>query len=403
MKEGSNSYKKLEFNLLMINTFIYIGASVYSPFISSYYSLKEINPLKIGTLLAVGPVISILVQPLWAYISDRSGQRKNILSIVALGSSLSMLVYYIGNSFTLFFIATMFVTAFNTSLVPLSDAIIIDKAVSHNFDFAKIRLGGTLGYALVVFLAGGYLKTHPTALFIMSSLGYMVLVLFIRQLPMEKVNEKVIDDNADEEKLKIKSKGIFKSREIIYVLIFCFISQVGLSFCSGFLGVYILSMGYSQGIIGIMNCISALSEVPILLIINKLTKKYGAIKILAFSCIMMSIRIFLVTGSSIVAVILSQLLQSVTYMTVYYSCAVYISENVFKDKQSQGQSILAILQVGMGSIIGNVLGGYFVKTLGLKSAYMIMAAGVLGVSVITILLYKLFWYKKINNKRLCEE
>ena len=50
---------------------------------------------------------------------------------------------------------------------------------------------------------------------------------------------------------------------------------------------YILEKGYTQSTIGVINSISALSEVPVLFYINRMLRKYGTIKILFLSCFLM--------------------------------------------------------------------------------------------------------------------
>ena len=42
-----------------------------------------------------------------------------------------------------------------------------------------------------------------------------------------------------------------------------------------FLGVYLVDLGFDNGMIGVMNCVSALSEVPVLFLINRIRKKSG--------------------------------------------------------------------------------------------------------------------------------
>ena len=64
-------------------------------------------------------------------------------------------------------------------------------------------------------------------------------------------------------------QDIFEDRKIVYVLAFAFVFQIGASFCSAFLGVYAVEIGYGQSQIGLLNCISASSEIPVLLCIKK--------------------------------------------------------------------------------------------------------------------------------------
>lgn len=136
------------------------------------------------------------------------------------------------------------------------------------------------------------------------------------------------------------------------VLGLAFVSQMGLSFYTGFIGPYILEKGYTQSTIGVINSISALSEVPVLFYINRMLRKHGTIKILFLSCFLMGIRILLPIRSGIIGIVLAQLLQGVTYMTMYYSYTKV--EDAVRFVEQTGCDSLAIA-------VGNAHGPY-VKT-----------------------------------------
>ncbi|MDF2541433.1 MAG: ProP12 [Herbinix sp.] len=399
----TKSANAIGFNLLMINTFLY-AASVYTPYLSAYYSQNGISAVKIGMLLTIGPVVSIFIQPLWALISDRTGRRKDVLSFVAAGSGLAIFSYYIGNTFLTFFIATILLTTFTTSIVPLSDAIIIKNSIKYQFDFAKIRMGGTLGFAISVILAGGFLTKKPSAQFLLGFIGYAILFFFTRRLSKEENEARSVSEVKVKQLDNPRERGIlsiFHTKQIYFVLAFALISQVGLSFYNAFINVYTLELGYSGRTIGIINCIAALSEVPILFIINKLVKKVGPMKLIFISCILMSIRIFVITGNAIACIYFGQMFQGITYMTIYYSCAIFISENVKHEKQSQGQSTLTIIQAGIGSIIGNIVGGFMVDLFGLRSSYLIMSLIVLITAGLIAMVMAI--YQRKMNFRMAKE
>ena len=86
--------------------------------------------------------------------------------------------------------------------------------------------------------------------------------------------------------------------------------------------------------------------------------------------------------------VVAQLMQSVTYMTVYFCCTTYISKNVLPGKQSQGQSLLAMVQVGFASVIANVGGGFVSDMLGIPRAYMAVALMTLVLTTAVILIYR---------------
>ena len=164
--------------LFSINAIIYIASGFYTPFLSAYYAQKGIDAEKIGILLMIGPCVVLLTQRFWAKISDRTGKRKEVLLVTIVGSGFSMLLYYLGNSFLCMFFATVVVTSFTTAVIPLSDAILIARSLKEGYSYSIIRLGGTLGYAVMTICAGMYLKTRPQMQFVFAFFAYMILFCF---------------------------------------------------------------------------------------------------------------------------------------------------------------------------------------------------------------------------------
>lgn len=307
-------------------------------------------------------------------------------------------LYYLGNSFLCMFFATVVVTSFTTAVIPLSDAILIARSLKEGYSYSIIRLGGTLGYAVMTICAGMYLKTRPQMQFVFAFFAYMILFCFCIGLKEERNGQIVINEVVQEN----EQNRIFKNRDVYIVLGLAFVSQMGLSFYTGFIGPYILEKGYTQSTIGVINSISALSEVPVLFYINRMLRKHGTIKILFLSCFLMGIRILLPIRSGIIGIVLAQLLQGVTYMTMYYSCAVYISTCVYEKYQTKGQSILNVVQLGLGAIVGNLVGGKLIRLLGYEKGYLLMAGITTLMTICALIVY--FWKNREqrNGGDVCE-
>jgi oligosaccharide:H+ symporter len=401
MKNKSVNY--LGINLFMINAFIFISFSLYTPFLSSYYTKAGISAVNIGLLLTIAPITAIFIQPIWAILSDKTGRKKDVLSLVAFGSAVAIFCYYIGNSFRTFLIATVLLSIFTSSLVPLNDAITIQCTKKYQMDFSKIRMGGTIGYAIVVIFAGYIVKQKPSLQFVLGSMGFLLLFVFIRLLPKNEVDIKRNKTDQSDVPLKPKSKvsffAIFESKQIIFMLLFALVSQIGLSFNYSFIGVYMTNLGLSEGIIGVINCISAFSELPVLLLINWIMRKFDSFKVIIFSCLLVCVRIFTITGGNVYFIILSQIMHGFTFMTIYYSCAIFISQNVKPENQSKGQSALSIVQGGVASIIGNIVGGLLVDSFGLNNSYRIMSLIVL-IGTVSIALFHFRYQRKIKLNTL---
>jgi MFS family permease len=244
-------------------------------------------------------------------------------------------------------------------------------------------MGGTIGYSIAVIIAGIINKKNPDIMFFMGFIGFLLLFTFILGLPADEITIKKADINRSGLAVKFKARDIFdifRSKTAYLILVYALISQIGLSFNSSFLGVFLRDLGYGHDILGWMNSVSALSEIPILLLIIRLIKKFGSINILTCSCILLSLRMFLITIGTLPSIILAQMMQGMSSMAIYFSCVVYISENVKPGKQSLGQSTLALTQMGMGSIIGNIIGGYLAGVLGIRNTFFLISSGILLVT-----------------------
>lgn len=365
--------------LFLINVSFWVACGSCAPFISAYYKRIGLSFTQIGVLLAIGPIFAIFIQPLWAMLSDRTGKRKLLLILLALCTAGAYLLYYLGESFAVCLLAVLVVSLFSLALLPLCDALVIDRANAYGFPFARIRIGGTLGYAAMVFGAGMFLEKFDGAQFAVAAVAYLLFAGAVMLLPQGGAREEAAPARREAAPAR---ESIFDTSEILFVLALALIESLGLGFCGSFMGSYAVELGFGSSLIGVLSCISALSEVPILLFAGKLVDRFGEIPLLIFSGVMMSLRLFLTGMGLVPAMISAQLLQSVTYMTTYICCTQYISKHVRAGKMSQGQSALAIVQSGLAAVASNLFGGMLVDAVGTRQAFFAVAAGVLVVALL---------------------
>lgn len=368
--------------LFLINVGCWVATGSCTPFISAYYKRIGLSFTQIGVLLTIGPIFAIFIQPLWAMLSDRTGKRKPLLILLALCTAGAYLLYYLGASFAVCLLAVLVVSLFSLALLPLCDALVIDRANAYGFPFARIRIGGTLGYAAMVFGVGMFLEKFSWAQFAVASGAYLLFAGAVVLLPQGSAQRPVRKETAPAQGSKGGMGSIFDTPEILFVLALALIESLGLGFCGSFMGSYAVELGFGSSLIGVLSCVSALSEVPILLFAKKLIDRFGEIPLLIFSGVMMSLRLCLTGMGLVPAMISAQLLQSVTYMITYICCTQYISKHVRAGKMSQGQSALAIVQSGLAAVTSNLFGGMLVDAIGTRQAFFAVAAGVLAIALL---------------------
>jgi MFS transporter, PPP family, 3-phenylpropionic acid transporter len=364
---------------LLVNASIYIAFSFLNPFLGAYYARAGLDTVQIGLLSTVGTILSICVVPLWGLFSDRSGRRKTVFLTAVLGTAGAVLLYLAGTGFPVFLLASVATVCFSSPLIPLSDAILIEHARRTHLRFSTIRLGGTIGYSVSVLAAGFYLRQHPSAIFPLASLGFLGVFLIAGFLPSERPTLQN-ENPAGPTGVPVPVESADDRVGLRLVIAFAFVAQLGLSVYGSFFGVYLSRLGYGNQIIGIASTISALSEIPALLLLDRLLRRFGALRILAFSGFMVALRLVVLTGEGLPFVVVAQLLQSVTYMTLYYSAAMYMGAHAPKARKSFGQSRLAMTS-GVASITGSLVGGTVIRAIGIRGGYLATAATVAALSV----------------------
>lgn len=372
LKDETN---KTVLTLLGFNTLVYVAMSVYTPYISVHYSNLGMNSFQIGILAALGPLSAVLVQPLWGMLSDRTGSGAKILRMLTVGSMAAVLLYLFSRSFISLAVVTFLFVSFNTALIPLGDAIAVSYLASRNYSFSRVRIGGTVGYAISVAVAGHFIRKNEYLSFILCAAFLLLLFICIGGMPQNHTTQRI--------KGRLEISKLVKNRRILFVLFFACVFQMVLSCNMAFLGVYIKELNYSSQEIGIAMMVSASSEIPVLLVIDKILKRYSVHAIMLFSGIMMAVRVFvLYLARDMTLIIAAQLLHGVTYMTVYYSCVTFINKNVDDSLKATGQSMLHLVQTGIGSVVGNILGGYVANRIGIGNTYMVCSLFILTVTII---------------------
>ena len=111
---------------------------------------------------------------------------------------------------------------------------------------------------------------------------------------------------------------------------------------------------------------------------------------MALAVVLTGVRLLLASSDSIVLVVMSQLLQGLTYMVVFYTSVTYISQHTLNGKASQAQTYLVMLQSGLGAILANITAGYIMGWLGTSAGFRWIGLTVMCISLLTLTVYQYF-------------
>ena len=248
--------------------------------------------------------------------------------------------------------------------------------------YGPIRLWGSIGYALISY-ALMYLVTwlSLSSSFYFYGLTAVAAILLCRRLPDERrePSAKALTFR------QLKVGRIFKSYWLCTFLLFLVLRGVSLYCSNNFLPFLIADVGGDTAVLGAINALRAFCEVPLLLMSQKLIRRFGMIPLIITSSILYMVgELGYAAVESLWQIMAVQCMAGVAY-GLFVSCQVqYVASIAPEGLEATAQTLAAALPA-MTGIFGNALAGWIMDTVGLRSYYFLSAVILLLSSLLLIL------------------
>jgi len=393
--ESLQTISKQMIRMLKVFNFVVYGAiAVYSTFFALYLKELGVSNVQIGLLVAGGPLIGLVANPLWAYFADRIRNNKRILIICLLGNFVCMQFVFLLDSYIWIYSIMLFFFAFQTPLFTQSNSLILNVIDGTKHKFGEFRAWGSLGWALIAVAAGpviGYLGIRQ--LWIVFDFMMLFAIFFTFLLP---------SGNEREAKEKFTNKGyfeVFKNKYFITFVILGVLISIPNSINMTFMAIYIKDLGGSSTMVGWSAFATAILEVPVFLLLDRYLKKRSSTMLgwVIVIAMLFSLRWLLMSfATSALQVVFIQLLHSVTFGGYYYMGTQLTSHLVPSQYRSSGQAIYGLTWGGVSGIVAGVVGGWMFENLGAFTLYQIC----FGVTIAGVLGFLALWQSFKRNERM---
>lgn len=362
--------RDLKSELIALYFIIYGAMACFFPFLSLYMQDRKFTFTEIGAVFALNSIMSVVCQPIWGFITDKYLNKKKTLMITMFGSSIFILPFIITRDFYMVFIATAIYTLFSSSLWPVADAYcyeVIDE--TKNIEYGKIRLMGSVGYAVTALLLGMLIKeTNINMPFLICTILLIPGILVLKNIRFK--------GRAVAQHLNVLDIfTIITNNKFIIFMISVLIINISLGSNGSYIAILIEKTGGNVSNLGFLWFIIAMSELPGLTYGVRLVKKYGAINIYIISLLFYVFR-YLVDSlcTSYISVIAVQLMQGITYPLYLIASLEYINEIVPPRMRTSGMTLYSAIGGGIGGFLGNIGGGIMLDRTDIFYLFRIMAA-----------------------------
>ncbi|WP_285767147.1 MFS transporter [Peribacillus sp. SI8-4] len=371
--------------LLKSFNFLYFGLlAIFIPFLPVYLADQGLRPAQIGFIIGTGGFVTLITQPLWGMISDKTRTIRKVLLLLIFFSSVIGYFLYDSSSYLQLILFAMLLYFFLMPIDPLTESLNFTIAEKSGISYGSIRTYGALGYA-VISLVTGYVMSYFGAnslAFLFAGIG-LISFIISWMMPDAPVSGKPVT---------LKSlKHFFSNKETLLFLLLVFICAVPARMNDTFLGVYIRELGGSAKLVGLTWFLAAGSEIVVFALSFWWLRKGKEIIIISFAAAFFFIRYFVsawITDPHLLAYL--QVLQLLTF-PIFYSAAIqYLYRIVPVEWRATGQTVLALLFFGVSGIIASYVGGAIYQTFGGKTLYLFISSISFIGMVFALVLYRIY-------------
>lgn len=351
------------FNFLFFSMF-----ALFISFLPVYADGIGISGTKIGLVLSMGSLISIVSQPLWGMASDRLRTiRKVLLLLLACAIVAGALMYRSEELWTLaVFVALMNVFYLPTD--PLVESLNFQTTQREGVSYGSVRMFGALGYAVTSLLAGYALGEWGMGSLSWIFIGVGIGALFLAySLADVKASSKPA--------LFGHLKAFFLQSHTLVFFLIVLVVAIPHKMNDTFIGLFMERLGGSVNLTGLSWSVMTLTETVFFAVSAKLIKPGRERLFMTVAAGLYAVRFLLSSMAShpyeLVAV---QVLQGLTFVLFYVGAMQYLYAIVPEQWKSTGQTMLTVLFFGVSGIVGSSIGGWIIEAWGGAALYRTMGA-----------------------------
>ena len=357
------------------------GNAIYSTYLNLYMASIGFSQSQIGITVSVSTFFVLLAQMFWGFASDRAKAKNTIINFLFISCSAIILLFYVSKAYWFVLATIALFASFYTGVSPLMDNAALEISRDKAWNYGQIRTGGTIGYCITVLFIGLIINGKYASIFLMSS-GAMLICFFL-SLRMPRVQ------GYGTGKKKTPFRMLFKNKQLMALFAFYLAFSMGLSFFYSFYSIYFVSIGGTSSLAGVMMFFCAITEIPCLMLANRVVKRFGVEKVLIVSGIVTSVRwllLFLLRDP--VLIIAANLLHGPGYTGFSYCIVTYISEHVPEDLRATSQSFNVLVGNVFSRMIFGYVGGLASEMLGANNI-MLAACAVMASATVLFALWSL--------------
>lgn len=361
------------FSLRIYYFFTFVALGSLLPYLPLLLADRGMGATEISWVMVAIPVGGLVVPPLWGLAADAYGIRLRLLRFTTLACAITVGLLWPSLGLWGSLLAVGIFSIFRSPIIALTDAATYDILGGERVDFSKIRVWGSVGFVVGVFIIGTLGGSQQPALLLgATSAAYLLATaatLPLRSPPFRRERH-VLGDTS----------RIIAQPAVVFFLIGTVFFSAGHATYDVYFGLHARSLGFGDAFLGTAWAIAVSVEVILMLLAPRFIHRVSSARMLVVCAAAATLRwslIAVVTDPEALAGI--QGLHGVSFGLWYLSVVKYIQAHAPAHLRTSLQSV-ALAAMGLGMVTGYLAGGVLFQHYGGAVLYG-AAAGSAGIAL----------------------
>lgn len=354
----------LAFAALSASYFAHIG--FFNPYLPLWLQSLGLPLITISLLTSVQSVTRVFAPYAWGALSDHLGDRVLLLRIsaaVALVASLGLL--WNGGPWWIFLVLlVMFIHT--GSMMSLTEAALAQLVAGDWGRYGRIRMCGSAGFLLTVFVAGAWFEHFGMGHFPAWAAVTLALVLLATlRLPVMR------EPRSARNEARQPMMPVLRQPAVRWFFASLFFHVTAHFSVYGFISLYLDSLGYSKSSIGMLWAVSVVAEVLWFWLQGHVIGRLRMPTWLLLCGVATVLRLGMTAWMAhwMWAVVVAQLLHALSFAAHHTTCVALVSRHFTGQLRGRGQALFTVIGYGFGGVIGVLAGGAAAQRFGFVTMF----------------------------------
>ena len=357
---------------------LFAGVGIHLPFWPVWLESRGLGATEIGYVLAAAFWPRIVTTLLIPSVADRLGERRRPMILLTAVTLAGLALFALAQEFWPLLLLSALTGASWAPILPLGEAVALDKAQRRDLDYGRIRLWGSIAFILAAIGIGEWVE-HAGPSIILWSIAATLACLLVACILLPAGRPRARATGAAD------FRRLVRRPEFLAFVAAAGLIQVSHALYYGFATLYWRAAGQGELVIGLLWAEGVVAEVALFAGAGKLMRQCDPVRLLTLAGALTMVRWALTALSTDLAVLVpAQALHAASFGAVHLAAMHYLRDRTPSELHASAQGFYAAIGTALpfglltpvaGWLYGGTGGGAFWAMAAIAAAGTAVAGG----------------------------